>query len=227
MPNKRKELKVEASLLWYLVGLITTDGNLSKDGRHVDITLKDREMLLKITKAAGLNNKVGIKMGGLGNVGYRIQISNVNFYNFLISVGLFPNKSLSLGKLAVPDKYFPHFLRGVIDGDGCIRSWIHSLNKREQWSLRIYSGSRTFVNWLKNMIKMNIGACGKIYDNNKNRLGNALYVLKFGKMAARCILARCYNGKWLSLDRKRKLANECTSSRVGWKTSRTVVVMPG
>ncbi len=48
--------------LWYTVGLIATDGNLSKDGRHITITSKDEEILeglksilflkLKLTKKA-------------------------------------------------------------------------------------------------------------------------------------------------------------------------------
>ena len=31
--------------LWYLVGLITSDGCLSSDGRHLEITLKEKEYL--------------------------------------------------------------------------------------------------------------------------------------------------------------------------------------
>lgn len=42
MANRRKELNIEGANLWYLVGLITSDGCLSKDGRHVDITAKKK-----------------------------------------------------------------------------------------------------------------------------------------------------------------------------------------
>ena len=35
----------------------------------------------------------------------------------LVSLGLTPRKSLTLGALAVPDELFPDFFRGCIDGD--------------------------------------------------------------------------------------------------------------
>ena len=38
-------LAIDIHILWYLVGLIAADGSLSKDGRHVDLTLKDLPML--------------------------------------------------------------------------------------------------------------------------------------------------------------------------------------
>ena len=44
---------ISKELLWYLVGLITADGFLSKDGRHIDITAKDYKFLKKI-KIAGV-----------------------------------------------------------------------------------------------------------------------------------------------------------------------------
>ncbi len=61
MPNIRKELKIEGSNLWYLVGLITTDGCLSSDGRHIDITSKDYAFLQEIKDCLGIGNKIGSK----------------------------------------------------------------------------------------------------------------------------------------------------------------------
>ena len=36
--------------LSYIIGLITTDGNLSKDGRHFDFTSKDIEQVKNFKK---------------------------------------------------------------------------------------------------------------------------------------------------------------------------------
>ena len=60
MPNKRKELKIEGRNLWYLVGLIATDGCLSSDGRHIDITSKDYIFLDEIKREVGITNSIGI-----------------------------------------------------------------------------------------------------------------------------------------------------------------------
>lgn len=111
MPQKRKDLKPEGSNLWYLVGLITSDGCLSKDGRHIDITSKDKDFLQTIKKCVGFINHIGIKNKNTYKQAYRIQIANRNFYDFLLSIGLTQSKSLTLKEINVPNQYFVDFLR--------------------------------------------------------------------------------------------------------------------
>lgn len=219
MPAKRKELKIEGPNLWYLVGLITSDGCLSSDGRHIDITAKEKSFLQLIRDSLGLESQVCIKNKNISNKqAYRIQIANKGFYGFLLSIGLMQNKSLILKQVKVPNQYFVDFLRGLIDGDGCIRKWTHPSNKREQWSLRVYSGSGDFMKWLKESTELLLKVQGKIY-----REVDALWILKFGKMAAREIVRRCYYKDCLGLERKIKLANECLDSYKGWSQSKTVL----
>jgi len=217
MPQKRKDLKIEGQNLWYLVGLITSDGSLSKDGRHIDVTSKDREFLETLVEKLKMSNKVCIKNRGTNKEAYHIQVSNKNFYDFLLSLGLTPNKSLTLGALNVPDKFFVDFLRGLIDGDGCIRTWIHPSNKKEQWSLRIYSGSSVFISWLKNVIVSLLKAKGRIYREKSN-----IWTLKYGKMAARQIVKECYYDGCFGLQRKIMLAKNCINSYRGWSKSCTL-----
>lgn len=105
----------------------------------------------------------------------------------------------------------------MIDGDGCIRRWIHPSNKREQWSIRIYSGSKNFIEWLKDKTEFLVRIKGKIY-----RQSDTQWILKYGKMAAREISKKCYYRDCLGLDRKIKLAQECYLSYMGWQQSKTV-----
>ena len=217
MPHARKRLVFEDKNLWYFVGLIATDGNLSSDGQHIDITAKNPVFLETLKKALGLENKVCAKHKESKKC-FRIQFANRDFYDFLLSIGLTPRKSLTLGKLKVPTEWFPDFIRGVIDGDGCIRKWIHPTNKREQWSLRIYSASPVFVHWIKEEIERNFFAKGKIQIGKTSVLS-----LKFGKLSAKRILDYCYYEGCLSLDRKAKLAQMCGASSSGWGTSKTLL----
>ncbi|MDD4894873.1 MAG: LAGLIDADG family homing endonuclease [Candidatus Omnitrophica bacterium] len=221
MPNKRKELKIEGANLWYLVGLIATDGCLCTDGRHIDITSQDFQFLQAVEEATGIKNKIGAKYNGRNQRSFHIQIGNKNLYNFLVSIGLSQNKSLTLGALEIPNEYFMDFLRGVIDGDGCIRSWVHPSNKREQWSLRIYSGSEDFINWLSDTIIGLLEIFGKVYKSGDN-----LWVLKYGKMAAREIARQCYYKDCFGLKRKIELAKQCLGSYKGWDKSATVCCEP-
>lgn len=217
MPNKRKDLNIAGPNLWYLIGLIATDGCLSSDGRHIDITSKDREFLERIKGVTGIGNRIGSKYGIRKQRAFRIQLANKKFYNFLLFIGLTPHKSLTVGSLNVSHKYFVDFLRGIIDGDGCIRRWTHPSNHREQWSLRIYSGSGIFIKWLKSVIGSVFHAEGKIYKET-----DRLWILKYGKMAAKEILRKCYYDKALALERKSNLAHLCINSDSGWKRSKTV-----
>ncbi len=47
--------------LAYVVGIIATDGNLSPDGRHINITSKDEEMVQTVKKLLRLDNKKGVR----------------------------------------------------------------------------------------------------------------------------------------------------------------------
>jgi len=218
MPRERKDLNIHGANLWYLVGLITSDGCLSKDGRHIDITSAEYEYLDKIKDLIGVGNRIGIKYGYKARRAFRFQIANRNFYEFLLSVGLTQNKSLSLGPLHIRKLYFNDFLRGLIDGDGSIRKWIHPTNDGEQWSLRIYSGSCKFLMWLADTIEEILGARGKVHNYSEK---GKCSVLKFGKLAAQEILRQCYYPGSFGLERKDVLADECVNSFAGWSKSKT------
>jgi len=173
------------------------------------------------TRLCAITNKIGIKNKGKVNESCYIEFSNKNLYEFLLSVGLTPCKSLTQDEVIVMDDFFCDFLRGVIDGDGCIRNWTHPGNKKEQWSLRIYSPSLAFLEWLHREIGYFFQAKGRIHKYAKKKPLADMYTLKYGKMAAKAILNKCYYKDALSLDRKAKLASECCSSFAGWKHSKT------
>ena len=219
MPHKRKDLKIESQNLWYLVGLITSDGSLSKDGRHIDVTSKDREFLETLVEKLKIPNKVCIKNKGTNKEAYHIQIANRNFYDFLLSIVLMPNKSLKLGVLDIPHNFFIDFLRGLIDGDGGMQRWIHHTNRREQWNLRIASGSERFLIWVKKEIEHLIGVKGRLYSESETQ-----FRLKYGKMAARVIAQRSYYEGCFGLQRKITFARDCIDSYLGWEKSKTLYV---
>ena len=206
-----------------MVGLITTDGCLSSDGRHINITSKDIEFVIKLKDSLGLLNKIGVKNKCKVNEAYYLDFSNRSFYEFLLSIGLTPRKSLTQDRVDVPSEMFFDFLRGVIDGDGSIRRWTHSTNKKEQWSLSIFSPSLPFVKWLQGNIEDLYRVKGPIHRDIRKRPRVDLFVLKYGKMAAKIILSKCYYKNSLSLERKAKLAKDCLNSYTGWDKSRTVL----
>ena len=55
--------KIDPTHLWYIIGYIATDGYLSIDGRHINITFKDRQHLYKIRDVLNLKNKPDQALG--------------------------------------------------------------------------------------------------------------------------------------------------------------------
>ena len=139
----------------YAVGLLATDGNLSASGRHVVLTSNDRELLVTFLRCIRRSARIVSVRGGLGTSSLRVQIGDVGLYRWLLSIGLQPRKSLTLGPLSVPDEVFPHLLRGLLDGDGSIidRTYRGTGKARGRTYrtllVRFISASRPHVEWLR------------------------------------------------------------------------------
>lgn len=188
--------------LAYAVGLITTDGNLSKDGRHMELTSKDIEQIKNFAEALDLKVKIGTKSSAYNPNGvyYRIQFGNVKLYRFLVKIGLTPNKTKTIGRLKIPDNYFIDFLRGHLDGDGYTSTFWDSMFKN---SFRLYTGftsaSKNHLEWIKEQVKRLYDIDGIIECKRK-----FAFQLKYSKKASIKLLSRLYTGdKILYLERKR------------------------
>lgn len=190
--------------LAYAVGLITTDGSLSKDGRHIELTSKDLEQIHNFIKALNLkNNKIGTKSSSYNPdaIYYRIQFSNTDMYRFLVKIGLTPNKTKTIGDLKIPDKYFADFLRGHLDGDGYTTAFWDSVFKD---SFRLYAGfvsaSEAHLKWIKQKIERNYNLKGSLHRGR----GSHTFQLKYAKIASiKLINIIYYRNNLLYLQRKR------------------------
>lgn len=202
--------RINPKHFWYIIGYIVTDGNLSPDGRHVCITSKDIGHLFKLRSALHLKSSIGRKASSSSQekIYGVLQFSDVNFYRYLQQINIGPCKSLIQGKVLIDMNYFGDFIRGVIDGDGCIYSWKHRSNSHTQWSLRIVSASTIFIAWLKEIIDGKYKVRGRIYTR-KDKGRNPIHLLKYGKIAGQIILNEIYYKDCLCLDRKLVTVQAC------------------
>ena len=118
----------------YILGFIAADGSILKKGNKIKIDLKedDSDILLKIQKAIGHTNKLyyyqqeNIKFKGSDKIytakTVRLVINSKEMVEDLEKYGVTQNKTdaLNINLDLIPDDLFFHFLRGMIDGDGCI-----------------------------------------------------------------------------------------------------------
>lgn len=182
MNTKRlNKVKIEWSPKFaYAMGLMATDGNLSKDGRHMNMTSKDKAMIETFKKCLGIDNKIGTKTRGNEKIKryFQVQFGDKNFYEFLVGIGLTPAKSKTLGQLQIPKQFFIDFLRGCIDGDGSIGSFQHPESKQPQLRLSLYSASKPFLAWTKDNILGIFKITGGWLEDKKN---SGVYKLAYGK----------------------------------------------
>ena len=190
---RRKRYRWSANLA-YAIGLIATDGSLSKDGRHIDLTSKDLEQLQNFAKILSLNNKISSKSSSYNPQGlyWHIAFGNVIFYRFLLKIGLTPAKSKTIGAILIPDKYFADFLRGSLDGDGYTYSY---WDPRWRSSFSLYTGfvsaSLKHLEWISDQVERLYELRGKI------KFSARAYSLVYAKKASVALLNKIYYKKGL------------------------------
>ena len=200
--RRRQDLNLPAlSTVWsvelaYAVGLIATDGNLSSDGRHLSIPSKDEDLLESLKRCLRLGNR--ITRHSSGRAIRRLQWGDRRFYEWLLSIGLTPAKSLTLGPLAVPDEYFPDFFRGCIDGDGSITTYVDRYNtfkKSTYVYTRLYvsivSASPRFVEWLRASVRRLTGLAGGL-TVRRSPPRNDIWCLRYAKGESLALLRWIY-----------------------------------
>lgn len=194
--------------LAYVVGIITSDGNLSSDGRHINITSKDLEMVQNVKEILHLSNTIGRKArgGSIEKKYYVLQFGSKNFYAFLLSIGLTPAKSKTIQKVLVPNMFFSDFLRGCIDGDGNIYESKHPESKHVQLRLTLASASKPFLIWiLASIQKIHKIQGGWIVTVEKK----SAHMLRFGKSDSIQIFRAMYaHSQKYALQRKLAVATK-------------------
>ena len=193
--------------LAYAIGLIVTDGNLSPDERHISFTSKDEELINHFIHCLHLHCKVYKKSSGSvrEKCYYVAQFSDVNFYRFLLDIGLMSRKTKIVGKLEIPKKYFFDFLRGHFDGDGCFYSyWDPRWPSSHMFYISFASASLKHLHWLQARLKEYVNIHGHITHSK----AASCYQLKFAKRESRVLISKIYYKKSLkSLTRKRLKIN--------------------
>ena len=131
---------------------------------------------------------------------YRIQIGDVLFWNFLKSIGLSPAKSKTIGKVAIPSKYFSDFLRGSHDGDGHFYSyWDPRWKSSFMYYVCFSSASLAHIEWLRDELRKRMSVRGHITKASKK----VCYQLKYAKKEGLKVIKVMYKSKGVFLPRKK------------------------
>lgn len=163
----------------YVLGYFYADGSLEDAsylrGKYIRVSSIDKLTIVKIRKWLKSKHTI-VEINPLTTNGHRrylLRIGNHTLYNDLISLGLYPNKSLTVKFPNIPQKNFNHFVRGYFDGDGCVRVCM-SKGKKQQLIIKKLSsvftcGSKIFLDKLAKQLNKIIGTKNiKIYNGCKS-----------------------------------------------------------
>ncbi len=148
----------------YLLGYLYADGSLTDApymrGKYTSVTSTDRIMLERMREWMGSEHTItplrhDVKYPGKPR--YTLRIGSHKIFDDLTRLGLYPNKSLTIPFPNVPSSYLAHFIRGYLDGDGCIYLEMGT-GKRGQRILKrlstiFTSGSRNFLCGLEEVVR--------------------------------------------------------------------------
>jgi len=127
-----------------------------------------------------------------------------------------PNKSLVMGKILIPDKYFFDYLRGYFDGDGSFYSYKDSRWRSSyMYYISFASGSLEYIKWLQSKICLFTNCKGHITFSKRSK--GKCYQLKFAKKEATKIISLMYQNtakpylqrKYLKIKRALAIVGQC------------------
>lgn len=216
LPNKKYIWSPE---LAYAVGLLVTDGCLSKDGRHIVFRSCDIDQIEAMRLCLNTHTTIEAPRYEVEHnqkICYRIQIGNVQLYRWLLSIGLFPRKSYTIGQIDIPDELFRDFLRGHLDGDGTIVTYRDSYNISKNPAyiyirlfVRFISASEQHMMWIRSTLTRLLQVHGDISNYRGPKSTVPLWSLKFMKHESIKLLGWLYYDPYIPyLERKRKKAEQ-------------------
>ena len=216
-------LESENDINSYLLGAFITDGCIHKSitrphARSLSLDSADYDWLENIKNIICPNISIYKDRDY-----FRLSFNQIKFVDWFMLRGVVPAKSLITEMPQISELYFPDFLRGCLDGDGCIGIYENNFTNSycRQYSYvkpecYISSASETFINQLyyaiinlgfipcltKSRQKTSIIENRAIYPSTE-----FMYYIKFGGNKANDFLKWIYYPDHkLSMPRKLKLA---------------------
>lgn len=158
----------------YFLGLLIADGNVFKDstGRQASISitldLEDEYMLLKFKEVLNANTSIGHDGRGCGQIAVRSNLMAADLEQY----GVVPRKSLFTYLPKINDKYMNHLIRGILDGDGCIRAEQTQVNNRFAHFISFCGNEQLMRDISKYCIKLDLNTIPRVYTYNDKNLSD-------------------------------------------------------
>lgn len=175
-------IEFEEKELAYLCGFFATDGCLHKGSLSISQCEANKELIewwavkLKAKVSVRPPCKYSDEDFNFKTPHYRIDITRPELYAYMLELGITPRKSLTLDVSldSQSDEFKWYFLRGAIDGDGCV--YLEKENVKSRFSrsgIQICGASKKFLETLQRIFG------GYLTPAAPTKKGNMLYILYF------------------------------------------------
>lgn len=127
----------------YWLGFIFADGCVRPELNMMvlQISIKDQEHLRLFHSKIGGSLKINPSSPDM----ITLNVCSKKLIQDLLSYGCTPAKSLTLKFPSIPEEVVPHFIRGYIDGDGCIYKYDQNLKRGKPKIAFNALGTRSFL----------------------------------------------------------------------------------
>lgn len=184
----------------YWLGFLFADGNISHTGNRLEVRLsiKDLSHLEKFRKFLKLTTEIRTGICN-GNGFCHLAVRNKHLWNTLDSLGCHPRKSLILEfpnfSIFSDVKLIKHFIRGYVDGDGCLAIYKRKNSYRTAINL---VGTEKFLTVVRRLFYDE----GYIQNKSCTNWENKAYSLEFSDLPSRRIARLLYEKATIYLERK-------------------------
>lgn len=194
--------KIDSQNKAYIIGLLIADGNRSKSGYAINLSLqeKDVDILKKIN--IELENERPLKFVELSKKNpnysnqYLLSFNSPRICKVLETYGIVPNKDfLTFFPRDIDESMYRHVIRGILDGDGSICKTEARCN---------ITGNRVLLEFIKEYIEKALNVHFTIYIPHKDKKGDTetRTIQIAGSRQVKLFLDYLYNDSILYIKRK-------------------------
>jgi intein/homing endonuclease len=155
---------------YYFLGFLMADGYNNEKRNCIELTLKDKDILIKLSYLIESNKPIRIKNGY-----YNVEWNSKTISQDLKRLGCHQGKTYDLKFPKIDKENISHFLRGYFDGDGCISEakGVRKNGKRYRNVVVTFTSTLNFCVEIGNILKKDLNINSSIlcrHPENNNSI---------------------------------------------------------
>ena len=214
--NEKYFSKIDTEEKAYWLGFIYADGYVQHNqySKYFGIALgiQDIGHLEKLKKCIDADHPIKVYQPSESSTNYstnqycRLHITSNLLYDDLVAYGVVEHKTNIVKAPVISTKMIPHFIRGYLDGDGCITTYTKKNHKtttsgiHREYAVKIL-GTKELLDFIKSYIEQNnFAKIGRYYAKRKGETVKSLELS--GNSQVHAFLKSIYENSTIYLDRK-------------------------